>query len=162
MILNELLIVQHTIRFVSEFALGYDSVASGGPLSSVVSFGDWRMVGYDARFDVLLTMSQRLDCIINLISLKASVVGGTLRIMNEISIRSSTIQDASFSYRVYIVRCWEEQASGLYKEPISRFSLDIPTTGERCGFVNQDALLEALRQELHDAKKMESAGNGCV
>lgn len=115
-------------------------------------------MGNEVCFDVFLTMSWRLDCIINWISIKAPLVEGTLRIMDRIS-EMSTIRDAPRAYRVYIVRCWEEQVSDLH-EVVMRFSLDIPTTGERCGFTEQDELLDALRAELSNARDMGRCANG--
>jgi hypothetical protein len=52
------------------------------------------------------------------------------------------------SYRVYLVRCWQEGATVIEGEPIWRFSLDAPWYQERRGFANLQALMDHLHTEL--------------
>lgn len=52
------------------------------------------------------------------------------------------------SYRVYLVRCWQEGTTMLDAEPIWRFSLDAPWYQERRGFANLQALMDHLQIEL--------------
>ena len=52
-------------------------------------------------------------------------------------------------YRVYIVRCWENQDTAT--DVSSRFVLEIPGTGERYGFTSADMLLRALKNQLDTA-----------
>ena len=49
------------------------------------------------------------------------------------------------SYRVFIIRCWEEADP---QHP-ARFLLEIPRTGERYGFITAEQLLLALRPQLN-------------
>ena len=51
-------------------------------------------------------------------------------------------------YRVFIVRCWEDQDAA---DMPSRFVLEIPRTGERYGFTSADTLLHALKNQLDTA-----------
>ena len=52
-----------------------------------------------------------------------------------------------FSTRVYIVRCWEEQAQ-RDDQRVTRYSLEVPTDGLRCGYTSAEALLQALSMQL--------------
>ena len=49
--------------------------------------------------------------------------------------------------RVYIVRCWQERTK-RDDETVMRYALDIPATGQRCGFTSAEALLDTLSMEL--------------
>ena len=50
-------------------------------------------------------------------------------------------------YRVFVVRAWAEKdkRSG---EIITRYTLEIPKSGQQSGFVTSQALLEELNKEL--------------
>jgi hypothetical protein len=62
---------------------------------------------------------------------------------------SNSQQNAALpSYRVYLVRCWQEGATVIEGEPIWRFSLDAPWYQERRGFANLQALMDHLHTEL--------------
>jgi hypothetical protein len=50
-------------------------------------------------------------------------------------------------YRIYVIRCWEEQCDQTSTN-IYRFSLEIPATGERFGFTNSRELINALELAL--------------
>ena len=50
-------------------------------------------------------------------------------------------------YKVYVVRCWEEQRPQT-DTTVLRFTLEIPSTGQRFGFKNQAALMKALENRL--------------
>jgi hypothetical protein len=50
-------------------------------------------------------------------------------------------------YRIYVIRCWEEQGAQL-SPSIYRFSLEIPATGERFGFTSTEELINALELSL--------------
>lgn len=54
-------------------------------------------------------------------------------------------------YRVFIVRWWAEPTEQAGQD-ISRFILEVPTTGERHGFISQEDLLCALQTELIAAR----------
>jgi hypothetical protein len=53
----------------------------------------------------------------------------------------------SLSTRVYIVRCWQERLRSD-GHSVTRYSLDIPTTGERYGYANATLLLDKLTTVL--------------
>jgi hypothetical protein len=53
-------------------------------------------------------------------------------------------------YRGFIVRFWKEQAADP-KQDVARFTLEIPATGQRLGFLSLEVLLEALRREISSA-----------
>lgn len=65
------------------------------------------------------------------------------------------------SYRVYMVRCWQESNTTADATAIWRFSLDAPWYQERRGFANLDALMEHLQVELMEKASAlaEPAGN---
>lgn len=52
------------------------------------------------------------------------------------------------SYRVFVVRCWDESMEP-HSEEHTRFVLEIPKTGERFGFTDTQKLLIALQQQLN-------------
>jgi len=54
---------------------------------------------------------------------------------------------SAFDYRVYIVRFWQEETT-TRGQSTARFVLDVPSTGQRYGFVDREELLNALRAEL--------------
>lgn len=51
------------------------------------------------------------------------------------------------NYKVFVVRCWDEQNSQA-GTIVCRFSLEIPGTGQRFGFVSLEALMKALELGL--------------
>ena len=58
----------------------------------------------------------------------------------------STVRVPLFT-RVYIVRCWQEHTR-RDDEIVVRYALDIPATGQRCGYTSAEALLDTLSMEL--------------
>lgn len=64
-------------------------------------------------------------------------------------------------YKVYVVRCWEEPTTQTthcmqVNMPIGRFTLEIPSTGQRFGFTSLPALLNALGHRLSQDSNLES------
>lgn len=51
------------------------------------------------------------------------------------------------SYRIYVIRCWEEQTSHANMN-VYRFTLDVPATGQRIGFTHSEELINALELAL--------------
>lgn len=63
-------------------------------------------------------------------------------------------------YRGFIVRFWKEQATDPQQD-VARFTLEIPATGQRLGFLSLEVLLEALRREItlaHATDQEDPAG----
>lgn len=56
-----------------------------------------------------------------------------------------------FQYHVCIVRAWREMTLHT-SEPVWRFTLEIPGTGQRFGFNTSQALIEALDAKLDDVQ----------
>ena len=50
-------------------------------------------------------------------------------------------------YRVLIVRAWSVQPA-QNEEPVWRYTIEVPHTGERFGFISMQSLLEALDRKL--------------
>jgi hypothetical protein len=60
-----------------------------------------------------------------------------------------------FQYHVCIVRAWRETTAQT-EEQVWRFTLEIPGTGQRLGFTDAHALMDALRTELQDMQGPDS------
>jgi hypothetical protein len=50
-------------------------------------------------------------------------------------------------YEVYIIRCWEEQSVPT-DAVVHRFTLEVPSTGQRLGFTNSQALIDEIERRL--------------
>jgi hypothetical protein len=50
-------------------------------------------------------------------------------------------------YRVYVIRCWEEQSIPA-DATIYRFTLEVPGTGQRLGFTSSQALMDEIGRRL--------------
>jgi len=57
------------------------------------------------------------------------------------------VVDQQAQCKVYVIRCWEEQDSHT-DTSICRFTLEVPSTGQRFGFTNLEALVTALERKL--------------
>lgn len=55
--------------------------------------------------------------------------------------------DEPAPYKVFVIRCWKEQSSQT-NATILRFTLEIPSTGQRFGFTSQAELMKALESRL--------------
>lgn len=60
-----------------------------------------------------------------------------------------------WSSRVYIIRCWKERTQPD-AQPALRYSLENPTTGQRCGYISADRLLETLAMELTGTQETDA------
>lgn len=55
--------------------------------------------------------------------------------------------DKQSHYKVYVIRCWQEQ--DVQDDAITyRLTLEIPSTGQRLGFISSEALMSALERKL--------------
>ncbi|MBV7339785.1 hypothetical protein KFU94_68550 [Chloroflexi bacterium TSY] len=72
-------------------------------------------------------------------------------------INQQTTDLSKLCYRIFIVRCWTEQATED-RQQIARFTLDVPATGKRYGFVTREALLDALELVLVQAQRVQTIG----
>jgi hypothetical protein len=68
------------------------------------------------------------------------------------------VVDNQTNYKVFVVRCWDEQNSQA-DASVCRFSLEIPSTGQRFGFVSLEALMKVLELRLSQGSKF--GNNGC-
>jgi hypothetical protein len=66
---------------------------------------------------------------------------------------TNTVRGPFFT-RVYIVRCWREHTR-RDEETVMRYALDVPATGQRCGFTSAEALLDTLSMELTGAQEAQ-------
>jgi hypothetical protein len=57
--------------------------------------------------------------------------------------------------RVYIIRCWKERTS-QQSQGVMRYVLEIPATGQRCGYMSAEGLLETLARELTQAQETDA------
>jgi len=60
-----------------------------------------------------------------------------------------------WSSRVYIIRCWKERTQQDDQNAM-RYSLENPTTGQRCGYMSAERLLETLAMELTGAQETDA------
>ncbi len=62
------------------------------------------------------------------------------------------------STHIYIVRCWKEQTQ--CDDPnATRYSLEVPTTGQRYGYANAEELLEVLTKKLASSPHAAAGGH---
>ena len=59
-----------------------------------------------------------------------------------------TIFDKPPHYRTYLLTFWEERNGDPTESTVWRFSLEDPRTGQRRGFADLEALMDALEQDI--------------
>jgi len=76
-------------------------------------------------------------------------VGRGRRGADQLAVDMATDQLGSLHYRSYVLRFWEERASGC-AQPIGqwRFSLEDPHSGARLGFADVDQLIAFLKNQI--------------
>lgn len=50
-------------------------------------------------------------------------------------------------YKVYVIRCWEEHSPPT-STVVQRFTLEVPSTGQRLGFTSSQALMDEIERRL--------------
>ncbi|MBW4464901.1 MAG: hypothetical protein KME07_05610 [Pegethrix bostrychoides GSE-TBD4-15B] len=53
-------------------------------------------------------------------------------------------------YKVYVIRHWEEQNLST-NTTVCRFTLELPSTGQRLGFTSSEALLNEIERRLAES-----------
>lgn len=64
--------------------------------------------------------------------------------------------DPAPRYQSYLLRCWEVRSQQPDQPPTWRFSLQNPQTEQKHGFADLEELVDFLRAELDQNRKMES------
>jgi hypothetical protein len=75
-----------------------------------------------------------------------------------ISASSQRVRDMANNlahYKVYVIRCWQEQNSSA-STTISRFTLELPGSGQRFGFTSSKALIDEVGRRLAENLAEES------
>jgi hypothetical protein len=66
------------------------------------------------------------------------------------------IHDAPLRYRAYLLRCWEMRSPGPGDLATWRFSLEEPSTGEKHGFTDLEAMHDFLQAQLAETDSASS------
>jgi len=69
----------------------------------------------------------------------------------------TTLSDKPPVYYSYILRCWVEAQLAGSGEPLCRYSLEDPHTGERLVFASLELLTEFLRARANECAEGKSA-----
>ena len=66
-----------------------------------------------------------------------------------------TLFDKPPHYRTYLLTIWEERSQAPKAPKVWRFSLEDPLTGQRHGYADLEALVDALEREIAGLKANE-------
>lgn len=71
-----------------------------------------------------------------------------------------TSHDHPPHYHIYLLTVWEERTQDSQTEPVWRFRLEDPRTGQQRGFATLEALAADLKQALAANQMHEKQENG--